>query len=119
MDNLFKILGILFALSLLVLPLTGCNSAPWDTGRVLVLKVDEPRGGTTVTASTVKVGGRVLGTQRAGAKLTINGADVPVKDDKFSTNVTLTEGTNVINIDAEASGAKLKEKVTVTYLPTK
>jgi Glucodextranase, domain B len=119
MANLFKFPGILFVLSLLALPLAGCDSPPWESGMVLNLKVDTPRDGTTVTTPTVTVGGRVTGTERAGAKLTINGADVPVKDDKFSTSVTLTEGTNVIDIVAESGGAKLNQKLTVTYAPAK
>jgi hypothetical protein len=51
--------------------------------------------------------------------VTINGADAPVKDDKFSANVKLTEGTNVIDIVAESGGAKPSQKVTVTYAPAK
>ena len=35
MDKLFKLLGILFVLSLLALPLTGCDSYPWESGYVL------------------------------------------------------------------------------------
>ena len=119
MDNLFKLLGILFVLPLLALPLTGCDNPPWESGSILNLKVDTPRDGTTVTTSTVTVSGRVTGTQSAEAKVSINGADMPVKDLKFSTDVTLTEGKNVINIDATAGQAKLNEKVTVTYVPAK
>ena len=119
MDNVFKLLGILFVLPLLALSLTGCDSPPWDSGMALNLKVDAPRDGTTVTTSTVTVSGRVLGNQRAGAKVTINGADAPVKDDKFSTSVKLTDGTNVIDIVAESGGAKPSQKVTVTYVPAK
>ena len=119
MDRLFKLLGILFVLFLLALPLTGCDNPPWESGMVLNLKVDTPRDGTTVTTSTVTVNGRVSGTESAGAKVSINGADVPVKDRKFSTDVTLTEGKNVINIDATGGQAKLNEKVNVTYAPAK
>jgi hypothetical protein len=119
MDNLLKLLGSLLVFSLLALPLTGCDSPPWESGMILNLKVDAPRDGTTVTTSTVTVSGRVTGTQSAGAKVTINGADVPVKDNKFSTSVTLTEGTNVIDIVADSGGAKPSQKVTVTYAPAK
>jgi hypothetical protein len=119
-DNLLKLIGILVMLSLLALPLTGCDSPPWEGGMVLVLKVDTPRNGTTVTTSTVTVSGRVVGTQSAAAKVRINKADVSVKDGKFSTSVTLTEGINVINIAATASGGvEESEKVTVTYVPPK
>jgi hypothetical protein len=61
----------------------------------------------------------VAGSESAGAKVSINGADVPVKDSKFSTEVTLIEGKNVINVDATAGPAKLNEKVNVTYAPAK
>ena len=120
MDNILKLLGILFVLSLLALPLTGCDNPPWESGMTLAVKVDTPRDGTTVTTSTVTVSGRVLGTERAAAKVRINDADVPVKDEKFSTSVTLTEGTNVINIvGTSSSGAKPSAKVNVTYAPAK
>ncbi|MCJ7470142.1 hypothetical protein MUO74_06550 [Candidatus Bathyarchaeota archaeon] len=119
MDKLFKLRGILFVLSLLALPLTGCDNPPWESAMVLNLKVDTPRDGTTVTTPTVTVNGRVTGTESAGAKVSINAADVPVKDHKFSIDVTLTEGKNVINIDATSGAAKLNEKVNVTYVPAK
>jgi len=115
MDKLFKLLGILFVFSLLPLPLTGCT----DGAFTLVLKVDTPQDGATVNTSTVTVNGHVSGIERAGAKVSINGADVPVKDGKFSINVTLTEGINVINIDATSGAVKLNEKVNVTYAPAK
>jgi hypothetical protein len=119
MDNIIKLVSILFALSLLALPLTGCDNPPWDSGSLLVLKVDTPRDGTTVSTSTVTVSGRVVGTDSKGAKVSINDTDVPVKDGKFSTNVTLTEGKNVINIVGTSSQAKPNEQVTVTYVPAK
>jgi hypothetical protein len=119
MPNPLRLLGILFVLSLLFLPLTACDNPPWEGGMILNLKVDAPRDGTTVSTSTVTVSGRVTGTQSASAKVKINGADAPVKDGKYSTSVTLTEGTNVLNIVAEGGGATLNEKVTVTYVPAK
>jgi nitrogen fixation protein FixH len=115
MRNLFKLIGILFVLSLLALPLTGCDNPPWDTGMVLILKVDTPKDGATVNTSTVTVSGRVKGTESAGATVSINGADVPVKDGKYSTNVTLTEGKNIIKISAKGGQANLEEIRTVNY----
>jgi hypothetical protein len=115
MDNRIKLLSIVFMLSLLALPLTGCDSPPWESGSLLVLKVETPRDGTTVTTSTVTVSGRVVGTDSKGAKVSINDADVPVTDGKFSTNVTLTEGKNVIKIVGTSNQAKPYEQVTVTY----
>ena len=119
MNNHFKLIVILFVLSLLALPLTGCDNPPWEHGMVLILKVDTPKDGTTVNTSTVTVSGRVSGTESAGAKVSINGADAPIKDGKFSTNVTLTEGKNVITIVATGGQAKPSETVTVTYVPAK
>jgi hypothetical protein len=120
MNNFLKLIGILFVLSLLALPLTGCDNPPWEAGMALNLKVDTPKDGATVTTSTVTVSGRVGGKENKGAKVSINGADVPVNDDgKYSTNVTLTEGKNVINIVATNDQAKPNEQVTVTYVPAK
>ena len=119
MNNILKLLVILFVLSLLALPLTGCDSPPWEAGMSLIVKIDTPKDGATVNTSTVTVSGRVKGTESAGAKVGINNADAPVKDGKFSTDVKLTEGKNVINIAATAGQANLKEQVTVTYVPAK
>jgi uncharacterized protein YfaP (DUF2135 family) len=119
MGNISKSLGILFVLSLLALPLTGCDEPPWEAGMTLSLKVDAPKNGTTVNTSTVTVSGRVLGTQSQDAKLTINGAAVPIKEKKYSTSVTLTEGANVINVAVTAAAGTMKEQVTVTYAPAK
>jgi aspartokinase len=119
MDKFFKLLGILLVLSLLALSLTGCDSPPWEGASTLILKVDTPRDSTTVTEPTVTVTGRVSGIEGEKAKVSINGADVPVKDRKFSTKVTLTEGKNVINIDATGTQVKCNEKVNVTYVPGK
>jgi len=115
MDNRFKILGILFVVSLLVLQVTGCSNPPWDSGTTLTLKVDEPHDGSTVTVSTITVSGRVLGSQSATAKVSVNDKDVPVADHKFSTTVTLNEGKNVITIVAANGAAKPSKIVTVTY----
>jgi hypothetical protein len=119
MNNIFKLIGILLVLSLLALPLTGCDNPPWESGMILILKVDTPKDGTTVNPPTVTVSGRVKGSESAGAKVSINNADVPVNDGKYSTNVTLTEGKNVINIVAKSTQASPNEQVTVTYVPTK
>jgi len=117
MGKLFKFWGIFLVISLLSLPMTGCGI---DSGMTLNLKVDTPRDGTTVTSSTVTVSGRVGGSERTGAKVIINGVDVPIKDNRnFSTEVKLIEGKNVINIDATSSQAKLNEKVNVTCAPGK
>lgn len=117
MGKLFKLLGILFVLSLLALPLIGCS--PWESGLTLSLKVDTPQDGITVTTSTITVSGRVVGTLSAGATVKINNTDVPTNDGKFSTSVTLTEGTNVIDVVAISGMAKPSQRVTVIYVPAK
>jgi hypothetical protein len=119
MVNIKILLRIPFILSLLALPLTGCSSYPWESAMILNLKVDTPKDGTTVNTPTVTVSGRVSGSGSAGAKVNINNIDVPVKDLKFSTDVTLTEQKNVINIDASSGQANIKEQVTVTYASSK
>jgi hypothetical protein len=119
MSKILKLVGILFVLSLLALPLTGCDSPPWESAMALVLKVDTPKDGTTITTPTVTVSGRVVGSESAMAKVSINDAEAPVKDGKFSTDVTLTEGKNVINVVGKAGLANLNEQVTVTYVPAK
>ncbi len=85
----------------------------------LAVKIDTPKDGATVNTPTVTVSGRVGGTESKGAKVKINNADAPVKDGKYSANVTLTEGKNVINIVATSGQAKPEETVTVTYVPAK
>ena len=112
MHSIYRLIAILFVLSLLVLPLTGCDS---DSGMILVVKVDTPKDGSTVNTPTVTVSGRVAGTESKGAKVTINNIDAPVTDRKYSANVTLNEGKNVINVVAKSGQAAPIETVTVTY----
>ena len=119
MDKLFKLIGILFVLSLLALQLTGCDVAGVGAGKTIAVKVDTPKDGTTVNTPTVMVSGRVGGSESKGAKVSINNVDAPVTDGKFSSNVTLTEGKNVITVVATSGQAKTEEKVTVTYVPAK
>lgn len=115
MHNILKSICVLFVLSLLAFPLVGCDNPPWESGMVLILKVDTPKDGATVNTSTLTVNGRVSGSESAGARVKINNADVPVKDGKFSTTVTLTEGQNVLNFVATGGQANLEEKRIVTY----
>jgi nitrogen fixation protein FixH len=112
MNNRLILLGIMFMVSLFALPLTGCDT---DSGMVLVVKVDTPKDGSTVNTPTVTVSGRVVGTESKGAKVSINNIDAPVTDGKYSANVTLKEGKNIINIVAKSGQAAPEETVTVTY----
>lgn len=115
MHSLFKSLCILFVFGLLVFPWTGCENAPWDAGMVLVLKVDAPKDGATVNAPTITVSGRVSGTEAKSAKVTVNNVDAVVKDGKYSADIPLTEGKNVINVVAVGGQAKPSQQLTVTY----
>jgi hypothetical protein len=83
----------------------------------LTLKVDAPRNDTTVNNPVVEVNGRILGTDRASAKVTINDGNTPIKDDKFSASYTLAEGKNILDVvAASGAGARISEKVNVTYV---
>jgi len=117
MGKLFRLLGIVFMISLLALSLAACRS--WEGAMTIIVKVDTPRDGATVTASPVTVRGHVGGIESAGAKVKINDADVTVTDGKFSTSVTLTEGINVIKVVATSNTNTQSQTVTVTYAPAK
>ena len=115
MHHLSKYVGIFIVLSLLALALGGCTEGAMS----LVLKVDMPKDGATVNTPAVAVTGSLAGREPEGAKVSINGADVPVKENKFSTDITLNEGKNVITVEATNGMAKLNQQVTVTYVPAK
>jgi hypothetical protein len=121
MDNRLRLIVLIFALSLLALPLTGW--AEFGSGRLIALKVDTPKNGSTVNTPTVTVSGLVGGSERKDAKVSVNNIDAPVTNGKYSANVTLTEGKNVIKVVVVATYAQdnVKEQVTVTvtYVPTK
>ena len=112
MGKRLKLLSILVLISLLALSLAaGC----YESVQTLIVTVDAPQDGATVTASPVIVTGSVTKT----ATVKVNDVVVPVKGLRFSTSVTLTEGTNVINIVATSGEETVSKTVTVTYTPTK
>ncbi len=111
MVKLAKLLSILFVISLLALPLA-CTCSEW--GGNLIMTVDTPQDGTTVTTSPVTVSG----TLTKSATVKINDVVVPVKDNKFSTTVTLTEGKNVIDIVAKSVDPSQTVTKTVTVIYT-
>jgi hypothetical protein len=112
-DNLFKLLGISLVISLLALPITACK--PWESAIALIMTVDTPQDRTTVSASPVTVSGTVNKT----AEVKINDVAVPIKGGKFSTDVKLTEGDNVINVVATSGKDTVQKTVTITYNPSK
>jgi len=111
MNNRFKLLGILLVIFLLALSISACM----DSAMILVMTVDTPQDGTTITASPVTVSGTVSKT----AEVKINDVVVPIKGGKFSTDFKLTEGSNVINVVATSGKDTVTKKVTIVYNPSK
>jgi hypothetical protein len=117
MDNRLRVICLLCALSLLALPLTGW--AEFGSGRTLAIKIETPKNGSTVNTPTITVSGLVGGSDRDAAKVSVNSVDASVSNGKYSANITLTQGKNVISVTAISGPAKIKEEVTVTYVPAK
>lgn len=115
MNKLLKVFLIFLLPLLTVLPLSGCA----DSGKTLSLYVDTPKDGTTVSTPAVTVSGQVKGKQSAAASVKVNDIDAPVKDGKYSVEVPLKEGQNIIKVVAAAERANLKEQRTVTYSAAK
>ncbi len=82
---------------------------------VLILTVDTPQDKTTVSEPTVTVSGTVTKT----AEVKINDIVVPSKENKFSTEIKLTKGTNVINVVAKSGKNTETKTVTITYNPSR
>jgi hypothetical protein len=110
-NNLFKILRILALISLLALPITSCL----EGSMVLILTVDTPQEKATVSTPTVTVSGTVTKT----AEVKVNDVAVPSKGGKFSTEIKLTEGINVIDVVAKSGKDVERKTVTITYNPSK
>ena len=113
MNNLSKLLGILLVISLSALPIAACK--PWEGALTLMMTVDTPQDRTTVSASPITVSGTV--NKRAEVK--INDTAVPIKGGKFSTELKLTEGDNVINVVATSGKDTVKKTVTIAHNPSK
>ena len=111
MNNLSKLLGISLLIFLLALPITAC----WEGSMILAVTVDTPQDKTTVSASPVTVSGTVSKT----AEVKINDVVVPIKGGKFSTDLKLTEGSNIINVVATSGKDTVEKRVTITYNPSK
>jgi len=111
MNNLFKLVRISLVISLLVLATSACM----DRATVFTLTIDTPEDKATVTASPVTVSG----TANKKAEVKINDVVVPIKDGKFSTDIQLTEGDNVIDVVATSGKDTITKKVRVIYNPSK
>jgi hypothetical protein len=83
----------------------------------LIITVNAPEDGATVTTSPVTVSG----TLSKHATVKINDVLLPEKVSEFSTSVELTEGSNVINIVATSvdPDQTVTKTVTITYAPAK
>ena len=111
MNYLSKLFRISIVISLLALPITACM----EGSMVLILTVDTPQDKTTVSAPTVTVSGTVTKT----AEVKINDVVVPSKGNKFSTDIKLTEGSNVITVVAKSGKDTETKTLTITYNPSK
>jgi hypothetical protein len=65
MNNLFKFLGISLIISLLALPITACK--PWESAITLIMTVDTPQDGATVSTSPFTISGTVNKTAEASS----------------------------------------------------
>ena len=86
-----------------------------ESAMILILNVDTPQDKTTVSMPTVTVSGTVTKT----AEVKINNVVVLSKGNKFSTDIKLTEGSNVINVVATSGKETVDKTVKVTYNPSK
>ncbi len=113
MHKLIKLLGVLLVISFLTSSLVACK--PWESAITLMMTVDSPQDGATITASPVTVSGNVNKT----ATVKINDVVVPVNGGKFSSDVTLTGGSNTISVVAMSGEEKVSRTLTVKYTPAK
>jgi hypothetical protein len=82
-----------------------------ESAMTLVMTVDTPQDRSTVSASPVTVSGTVNKT----AEVKVNDMVAPVKGGKFSVDVKLAEGSNVINVVATSGKETANKTVTITY----
>ena len=111
MNSLYRLLRISLVISLLALAITACL----EGSMILILTVDTPQDKATVSTPTVTVSGAVTKT----SEVRINDVVVPSKGNKFSTDIRLTEGTNVIKVVATSGKETETKTVTITYNPSK
>jgi hypothetical protein len=88
-----------------VLALSGCGSgdAPAPPRTAVTLTLDTPADLDVVRGRSVEVSGSV---RPAGASVLVRGQRVTVSDGRFSTEVGLAAGTNVIDVLAGARGER-------------
>ena len=86
-----------------------------DVYPVLQLQVDSPADGAFTSVPTISVNGRVT----EGAGVSVNGAPVPVVDNRFSVDVSLPAmGEHTINVTATDNYGQEETRIlTVSYVP--
>lgn len=100
-----SILGVRLAVLLAAaLAVAACGEAPRPATQPRVaLELDAPRDGGSVRAKRVTVSGTVA---PAGASVRVAGEDVTVTAGRFSAEVELRPGGNVIDVTATAAGRR-------------
>ncbi len=111
MNNLYKSLRISLGILLLLFAIAAC----YESAMTLIMTVDTPEDKATVSAPAVTVSGTVNKT----AEVKVNDVVVPVKSGKFSADVKLAEGSNVIKIVGTSGKETVTKTVTITYNPSK
>jgi RHS repeat-associated protein len=67
-----------------------------------IITIEQPQAGQTLNSSPITVSGKVTDVSGV-AELKVNGTIVPVVNDAFTTQLTLTEGSNTITVQAKDS----------------
>lgn len=77
------------------------------------ITITSPANGATVDTSSITVSGTIDDNT---ATVTVNGINVPISNGAFTSNVTLTEGTNLITVSAtDQAGNTSTAIISVTY----
>lgn len=109
MSQVFKLLGVILIIFVLVLPVVGCA----QEFRVFFC---EPRNGATVTEPQITIEGKVTD---AKAIVMVNGTPASVTSKGIvSVEVTLTEGENTLEAVATRGKKVTTKTITVTYSPS-
>ena len=97
-------------------PALTVTPTPTPAPDVFVLHIEQPVEAETISGTASVT---IVGRTRADAAITVNDAFLtPDIDGIFSTELTLVEGVNVIEVVASiASGEELSEVLTILYLP--
>lgn len=87
-------------------------------GSAFEIKIDQPQSGMETSKAAVSVEGSVSIQDVSELSLNINGTDmgkIGVKDGRFQTDVTLTEGKNYITVSGKSDRKEARAYVEVLY----